>query len=326
MKKKIYDILLLIIAIFAGIGLIICAVELVRYFSLRWGSLGRLGVDNFGSELALITIRNGSFVLQFVAWITSLSAIVIAVGSVLGIREMFQFRKARHQLLDDIRELNVKHEKYQRSVENFEKSIEEKLKNEGNLIRAKIFYTQGHYEDAWEVLKDMLASYEVCLYKGMVLARRKDYSDALTSLNAALQFKRGDKARVHFNIGKCWEENLQYEEAIKSYDLAIEIKGNYWAAYNNKALSLKRLGRINDAIAELKKIIGIDKNNERAYYNLGCYYAILEDHKEALKCLKRAVELSPKLKSMATTDSDFANLVESEEFKEITKDDDGVDK
>ena len=160
----------------------------------------------------------------------------------------------------------------------------------------------------------------------MVLARRKDYSDALTSLNAALQFKRGDKARVHFNIGKCWEENLQYEEAIKSYDLAIEIKGNYWAAYNNKALSLKRLGRINDAIAELKKIIGIDKNNERAYYNLGCYYAILEDHKEALKCLKRAVELSPKLKSMATTDSDFANLVESEEFKEITKDDDGVDK
>jgi tetratricopeptide (TPR) repeat protein len=60
-------------------------------------------------------------------------------------------------------------------------------------------------------------------------------------------------------------DNLgQYEDAIASYDKAIEIKPDYYEAWNNRGNALGDLGRFEDAIASFDKAIEIKPDNDSA--------------------------------------------------------------
>lgn len=212
-------------------------------------------------------------------------------------------------------------EKYKEASPSASEKADKELENRFALLKAISFYIRECYDDAWEILSKLPedSDDEICLQKGITLVKKKDYDKALVYFRKALQFPNVDKARVYFDMGMCWFEAQQYEKAIQQFNEAIVIKNNYWPAYNIKALALRRLGKINDAIEELNKIVIGDKNNDKAYYNLACYYSLLNEPKEAYKNLKRSLELNPNRKDRLEKDLDFTNVKYLAEFQELAK-------
>ena len=55
------------------------------------------------------------------------------------------------------------------------------------------------------------------------------------------------------NLGK-------FEEALKSFDKAIELDQNYAAVYNHKGWTLTKMGKFHEAIPFYDKAIALDPN------------------------------------------------------------------
>ncbi|MCY7385717.1 MAG: tetratricopeptide repeat protein [Microcoleus sp. CAN_BIN18] len=96
--------------------------------------------------------------------------------------------------------------------------------------------------------------------------------------------KRGDE---QFELGN-------FEEAIVSYDKALEIKPDKHEAWNNRGCALDDLGRFEEAIASFDKALELKPDFYQAWINRG---AILCDHlnkyQEAIASFDKALEIKP---------------------------------
>ena len=72
-----------------------------------------------------------------------------------------------------------------------------------------------------------------------------------------------------FADGKKLGGEGKYEEAIASYDKAIEIDPKHAKAQRNKGLALNKLERYEDAITCYDKAIEIDQKDVKVLYNKG---------------------------------------------------------
>jgi len=64
-----------------------------------------------------------------------------------------------------------------------------------------------------------------------------------------------------------------YQFALSANEMALAIRPDSVQARYNFALALKASGYVNDAVRELKKVLGSDPNNVRAHLELGNIYA-----------------------------------------------------
>ncbi len=267
--------------------------------------------DNLSVGTSLLVLQNTAFVLQFAAWIFSILAIIVAIVGVTGGKELFNIRRAERKMKEAFSVLEEEHK-------NFKKMRE----TEFDFTRARILYTQEHYDDAWGILACLpdSHSFEVSMYRGMTQLKRGDISDAISAFESALNFSDAERHRVYFNLGQCWFEIKEYETAIEYYDKAIEEKSAFSDAYISKARAFRMLGQLDKAIDILKMILSLDKENTKAYYNLACYYALVGKPKESEHNLDKAIKLNPeKYKKLALADPDFESIKTRHEFKELVR-------
>lgn len=97
-----------------------------------------------------------------------------------------------------------------------------------------------------------------------------------------------DQYRIR-GIAKFYRNEI--ENSIKDYDKALMLNSNHDYALKSRAFSLKSLGRIEDAIADLNKAIKINPRGEY-YDDLAELYAPI-DIQVALGYHQKAVEYSP---------------------------------
>ena len=84
--------------------------------------------------------------------------------------------------------------------------------------------------------------------------------------------------------------------SVVSFILLIPFFFVWLKMYQMFKMLVWRLGCMkifNKEIRLLYKAIKIDKNNDSAYYELGCIYSNLEYFKKAIKQISRAIELNP---------------------------------
>ncbi len=98
------------------------------------------------------------------------------------------------------------------------------------------------------------------------------------------------------------------EDAITSYDKALEFKPDYHEAWNNRGNALDDLGRFEEAIASYDKALEIKSDFAGTFYNKACCYALQENIELAIENLQRAITLDEKYKEMAKTDNDFDKI------------------
>ncbi len=131
-------------------------------------------------------------------------------------------------------------------------------------------------------------------YLGNRFSGYGNHEEAIASYDKAIEFKP-DYHEAWSNRGNSLAALGRREEAIASYDKAIEVKPDYHEAWNNRGVSLKNLGRYEEAIASYDKAIEFKADDHEAWYNRGNSLAALGRWEEAIASYDKAIEFKPDL-------------------------------
>jgi tetratricopeptide (TPR) repeat protein len=108
-----------------------------------------------------------------------------------------------------------------------------------------------------------------------------DWTDCISGDHHALQiaactailnsnaYTEEKKAVAHYDRGIAYNNEEQYDRAIRDFDRVIKFSPSYVDAYNNRGLAYKDKGQYDRAIQDFDKAISIRPDFERAYNNRG---------------------------------------------------------
>ena len=89
-----------------------------------------------------------------------------------------------------------------------------------------------------------------------------------------------------------------------------------WESYFSAA-PLADAGKFDEAIALMQRDAEVHRDHPALLYNLACYEALADRRDDALEHLARAVELNPRFREFAESDSDFAGLRDDPRFSDV---------
>ena len=101
--------------------------------------------------------------------------------------------------------------------------------------------------------------------------------------------------QANYNIGQSrlnWRMS-NIEDDVAVYEKITEINPTNDRAWDTLGLSLKTLGRYEEALSAFKQAISLAPTREVYYYHLGLVYAALKRHEEAVGAFRRVIELNP---------------------------------
>jgi tetratricopeptide (TPR) repeat protein len=113
-------------------------------------------------------------------------------------------------------------------------------------------------------------------------------------------------------------EQKRYEEAERIFNDALSLDPDNELAVIGLAKVFRWTGRIEQAILLLTEFINRKRDASRAIYNRACYKALLNQNREAISDLKRAIQLDPFYHQYAQKDPDFESIRSDPEFPGFT--------
>lgn len=116
--------------------------------------------------------------------------------------------------------------------------------------------------------------------------------EAVAAFNKAIQLKP-DFVEAHYNLGIVYDELKQYQDSIDEYQRAAELKPDFFEAFFNLGVTLGKEQRHQDAVDAFKQAIKISPDDSESHLNLGIAYGHLNLYLEALAALKQAIRINP---------------------------------
>jgi Tfp pilus assembly protein PilF len=167
---------------------------------------------------------------------------------------------------------------------------------------------QAAHERGWAHFQDRQASAALVAFQEAVALdpTSAEYRNALGFLYLELQrpdqalehFKRAvdlnpGLADAHLNLGIALAEGRRWEEAVSAYRKALTFPTlrSPYVANNNLGLALYHLKRHAEAEDALRFAIGLEPEQEAAYYNLGLVLAAMTRTDEAKAAFRRVREI-----------------------------------
>ena len=196
---------------------------------------------------------------------------------------------------------------------------------------ANIFYliaaaTSILFFAGWNSLRDIRSKTEEIIETSIELITEQ-YKQELVSLQNKVQEQSQivlDNQKNIYNaqlIHSYWmRSNLETnaQAKIDLYDEIIKINDNDAEVYAYKADAVLDLDEYEWALNLSNKAIEIDNEYGYAYWQRSCAQAKLDNFKEAVKDLEKAIEKSPSLKDEIQNEPFFTTLRTSNEFKNST--------
>lgn len=135
-----------------------------------------------------------------------------------------------------------------------------------------------------------LIEFTAHLYRGNELKDLGKYEEAILSYDRALEIDP-DYHEAWVNRGNALVNLREYEKAIASYDRAIEINPNDFYVWNSRGYTLRMLEQYEEAIASFDRAIEINPNNFYAWDYRGYVLVKLEQYENAIASSDRAIEI-----------------------------------
>jgi len=165
---------------------------------------------------------------------------------------------------------------------------------------------------------------------------RKDFEKALSI--ARTNKLPVTEAKSLFNIGNVYKYQLRFREAVTPYHKALTVfrscRHSFWQLDDSLDTRLEvnilvslgytysRLGVQSKAIEYTKQILDISPSYADAYYNLGCYFSILEDAEKALEYLSKGkAYFDGTVIRSSRTDPDLSFVRNDRRFRKIMYED-----
>jgi len=126
----------------------------------------------------------------------------------------------------------------------------------------------------------------------LIYELKLDFEDAIKEIDKAIELDPKNPV-YHNNKGIALGELGRHEEAIEEYNKAIELNPNDPMDHNNKGNALGELGRHEEAIDEFDKAIELDPSDPDYHNNKGNALLKLGRHEDAIEEYNKAIELNP---------------------------------
>jgi len=164
--------------------------------------------------------------------------------------------------------------------------------------------------DETKPLEDALARYEemiqhtptasVCGDKGKTLLDLKRYEEALLTFEHAIELDP-NLPLAHYDKGVAFAHLQRNEEALLAYEQVIQQDPNYVRAYVNKGGALIHLKRYEEAVLAFEQAIQQDPTSTNAYKYKGVALGHLERYNDAMDAYNKTLQLAPTDKSVSET-------------------------
>ncbi len=151
---------------------------------------------------------------------------------------------------------------------------------------------------------------------GIARDKEGDFKGAAKAYMHALQIDP-NYTDAWVNMGIVRHELGDYRAAIKAYDQALTIKPKDASVWFNLALARFALQDLKGAVNACEQARVHSPEDPDLIYTLACYCALIGATADALKYLKFAIKLEPKLVEVARQEKDFDSIRESFEFHEL---------
>ena len=166
-------------------------------------------------------------------------------------------------------------------------------------------FTETIYNDLYGFIRsqDIHASANTQIYKGLACKNRgdkaeieeekqKEYEEAIKHYTKAIELKP-DSAEAYYHRGVVYFYLDDFDSAITNFAEMIKLEPNEVNAYLWRGWAYKRKGNFDEAIEDHNKAIALKPNNPNAYFNLGVIYKEKENFDFALDNFTKAIELDP---------------------------------
>ncbi len=122
-------------------------------------------------------------------------------------------------------------------------------------------------------------------------------------------------AYAHMTLGDLAAQRKDFTESLTQYTKVVALFPDEDFPYVKRAHSQYSLKNYLAALQDFDRALEIHPENARHHYNRSCMLALLGKNDDAIKSLRTAVALDPKLAALAINDSDLRGLSNSEEYK-----------
>lgn len=136
------------------------------------------------------------------------------------------------------------------------------------------------------------AGAEAHLCLGTIYNGTGKYEDAVTSFQQALQMAPKDDA-AYRGLAAAYQKLNRPEDAEATFKQAIAMRPNYWAAYSWLGSFYYRYGRFAEAEAMYRSVVRLEPDNARGYSNLGGVLLAQNRYNEAIPVLEEGLQKQP---------------------------------
>ncbi len=109
----------------------------------------------------------------------------------------------------------------------------------------------------------------------------------------------------------------EYHRAVDMYQSALALNPLDVKARNNLGSSYMQLTMNDHAMAAFQEVLRLDSSYSLAYYNLACVHARTGNVESSAAYLQQAMAIEPDARAWARTDSDFAVVRNTPEFRQL---------
>lgn len=118
---------------------------------------------------------------------------------------------------------------------------------------------------------------------------------ALLDNNRAMQLATKDTLKyvLILNRGECYRMKRQFQDAYNDFKTALSFDSTSLAALNDIANASDELGRTEEAVGYLQKVIRLYPNEIGGYVNLAFQYSHHGEYQKALELNNKALQINP---------------------------------
>ncbi len=165
--------------------------------------------------------------------------------------------------------------------------------------KAAILWELNHYQEAFDLLTKSVSidpgNITTYIARGIIFYSTQNFDEAIDEYSYALTLAKGDTVRKVILVNRAaayiYKRNfdLAYEDLIAVY----RKDSNDIATLTNLAVVCDEIGKGDETLKYLERVIRIDPENDGAYVNMGFKYQDMGEYKKAIQYYNKALELNP---------------------------------